>query len=244
MNADYVAGFFDGEGWVSLQVKVKRATEGYGLVVCPVIGLTQSREHADVILRIQNYLGFGKIYAKRRCVVLQFGRRNTVKRFINLVKDRVVLKREPILLLEQAVEILGNGKRRYTSERIERLLAIREELLKYIPTGRRKLAIAKNAKVRKMIREYGALDFYNRREELGRVLRDYRTRNHLSRDALGKTVGLTRGTIYAYETGKRVPMVKHMKRILNLMSTPNAINGGGLCQVPSPRSFAILRRTL
>ena len=48
MNLDYIAGFFDGEGFASLLVVIPNELHGHHAYVTPRIGFSQSKERSEV----------------------------------------------------------------------------------------------------------------------------------------------------------------------------------------------------
>jgi len=102
MNLDWIAGFFDGEGSVSLQFHKVPACK-YGYQFLPTIHITQ--KNAEILGEIQTYLGCGRIYGAR-CPALQIVGQPNIRKFISMFKPISKLKRRQLELLEEAVNLL------------------------------------------------------------------------------------------------------------------------------------------
>lgn len=102
MNLDYIAGFFDGEGSVSLQFHRMPACK-YGYQFLPTISIAQKTR--PILEEVQNFLGFGRIYGGHTHRFQIVGHSN-IRRFISIFKTRSKLKKQQLELLEEAVGLL------------------------------------------------------------------------------------------------------------------------------------------
>jgi len=137
MNIDYIAGFFDGEGCVNISFAKKERKKMKGVCnftfhVNPKISILMGEEPSNltVLKGIQKFLGMGHIYSRtrrerhgQREVVFRIYRRDDLKKFIKLIKDKVIVKRAQILKLQKILELMKN-----IQENIVEILQIANEL--------------------------------------------------------------------------------------------------------------------
>ncbi len=219
MNLDYIAGFFDGEGWCSIHFRNPIGTGRYGTTVMLTVAFTQGYEHAAILHSIHRELQMGKIYKKRNCAVLQIYRKRDVAQFLALMRGKVILKARMLTMMDQALTILNpESKCQYTSSKLMKLLAIRRELLPLMCKGRREQAAMNLARLERRLQT--VKDFYDSRQELARRLRNYRKHHHLSQRQLGERLELTQSAVGQYERENRMPNSKHMRDLVALLSTP------------------------
>jgi DNA-binding XRE family transcriptional regulator len=216
MNLDYIAGFFDGEGWCSIHFRNPIGTGRYGTTVLLTVALTQGYEHAAILRSVQRELRLGRIYKKRNCAVLQIYRKHEVAKFLALMRGKVILKARMLTLMNEALTVLNSEPQyRYTSGKVKKLLAIRRELLPLMCKGRRQQAAMNLTRLERRLRT--VIDFYESKEEMVRRLRNYRNQHHLNQRQLAQRLGLTKAAVGQYEIGKRMPNSKHMQAIVSLL---------------------------
>jgi len=81
MNLDYIAGFFDGEGSVSLQFHRMPSCK-YGYQFLPAIIITQ--KNRQIIEAIQSFLKVGRLYPRRTGVWnLEVRKQSDIRKFIS-----------------------------------------------------------------------------------------------------------------------------------------------------------------
>lgn len=102
MNLDYIAGFFDGEGSAHILV-VHRPTTTFGFTFHPRACISQ--KSPEVLKEIRDYLGIGKLSLNRGQWKLSFDSLISAKNFAELVKDRCFLRRAPLELMLEAIEL-------------------------------------------------------------------------------------------------------------------------------------------
>ncbi len=107
VSLDYVAGFFDGEGSVVVRfVRDGRYRAGYR-VSTKVVFVQKER---GVLEEIRETLGMGHLYRRRDGVwYLEIYRREDLRRFVDLMVGRVVVKRGALERLGRVLELLEAG---------------------------------------------------------------------------------------------------------------------------------------
>jgi len=137
MNIDYIAGFFDGEGCVTISFAKKerkkmKAVRKFTFNVNPKISILMGEEPDNLIAleRIQKFLGMGRIYHNTRErrhgqkeVIFRIHRRDDLKKFIKLIEGKIIVKRRHILEFQKALELMKN-----TQENILEIVQIANEL--------------------------------------------------------------------------------------------------------------------
>lgn len=135
VSLDYIAGFYDGEGSVSLIIhRMPSAMFGYQFM--PSIAISQ--KDPTILQKISQTLQIGRIYQPFKCRQAYLSIRNKADcaRFIKIFKNRVNLKRQQLQLLEKAIKILRkpcgfshvNYDKPYTKEECLILLDIVEKI--------------------------------------------------------------------------------------------------------------------
>jgi hypothetical protein len=108
MNLDWIAGFFDGEGSVSLLVgglRRKRKDFRYGFVITPKIAISQ--KDPTVLHQIKQFLGYGFVSGHD----ISIKKNSDVLRFLNDVGSRCSVKRPQVELLQKAMpHFVRSGK--------------------------------------------------------------------------------------------------------------------------------------
>jgi len=99
VSLDYIAGFFDGEGSVGIKVS-RDSKRKYAYFFGGRIAITQ--KDRTILDAIQKTLGFGVVTMKGDgCYRLTINSENDCLRFIELMENRVLLKREQLRLLKE-----------------------------------------------------------------------------------------------------------------------------------------------
>lgn len=218
MNADYIAGFFDGEGFATLRVILLDREDGHRVYVTPRLGFTQSSSRVEVIEAIQRYLGFGHVRRSNSGIVhLTIDRREDVKRFVELMKDRVTVKAQTLLIVEEAIQILDHANGRIDSQQLKALMQLRTKLLDYMPLRARKRAEKGHIRTLHRFESSGLSRYYDQRSQIPALIKDYRSEYGVSQDAFGRLVGIPRSTIEHYEKEGRIPRFPHAMKILRFI---------------------------
>lgn len=93
MDWSYIAGFFDGEG--NLHINVIRIKNKFKTlqIFCRIYNVNK-----DILESIKRFIGFGKIYTHKghRALELVISKKQEVKYFLEKIKDLVYLKKEQI----------------------------------------------------------------------------------------------------------------------------------------------------
>ena len=109
LSLDYIAGFFDGEG--SFIVKItrdKRYKSGYHIVVKVAI----PQKNKEILEMIKDSLGIeANIYfhSRDKLWYLEIYRLNDVKKFVDKVCPRLILKKEKCLRLRKIITLMEKG---------------------------------------------------------------------------------------------------------------------------------------
>lgn len=105
---DYIAGFFDGEGSVVVRiVEDRRYRAGYKVSVR--VSFTQKDRR--VLEAVRERLGMGRMYHHVRddTWYLEVYRRDDLRRFVDAMRDRVIVKRGDLERLERVLDLLDEG---------------------------------------------------------------------------------------------------------------------------------------
>ena len=205
MNLDYIAGFFDGDGYTSLGFS-KAAGCRYGFYIRMEIGISQSRNQPrNIPKEISDYLGFGKYREHGFMRTVCFRNFAEIDRFIRLFKTRVLMKRGAMSLLERALGVL-RSHRHYTKDGLLELLQIREELCKEVLPSRSGYArrIDRIAQLREQIVSTSE-KFCFPDGSFGMRLRAARLRKGFTQKELAAAIGVRKGAISKYERSIRYP---------------------------------------
>lgn len=115
MNLDYIAGFFDGEGSVSIIVgglHRKRPDFRYGFSVTAKIAMSQ--KDPAILHEIRNCLGYG--FVSGRNLIIK--RHAEIERFLEEVGSRCSVKRPQIDLLKSAIRHFANGSYQHVPKNV------------------------------------------------------------------------------------------------------------------------------
>jgi DNA-binding XRE family transcriptional regulator len=232
MNPDYIAGFFDGEGFATLRVTLQDREGGHRIYVTPRLGFTQSSSRAEVIEAIQRYLGLGHIRRNNSGIIhLTIDRREDVKRLVELMKDRVTVKRETLLIVKEAIQILDHANGHIDCQQLKALMQLRTKLLNYMPLRARKRAEKGHIQTLHRFEFSGLSRYYDQRSQVPAMIKNYRCEYGLSQDAFGRLVGIPRSTIEHYEKEGRIPRFPRAMRILRFIEEHQ-----GRPEYPRPKS--------
>ena len=218
MNLDYVAGFFDGDGFASLRVTLHNGPHGHRVFVTPRIGFSQSKERLDVLRQIQSLLAAGHIRSSGAIAHLTIDRRADVKNFIESMQGRTVVKQVPLEIVKEAIRILDLANGRMDAAQLNPLLQLRTELLNHMPSRARKRAEKGHQKTLERYISSGLARYYSERKTIPAVITKYRRERGISQEALSKLLGIPRGTLQHYELSDRIPRFAHAMKILNFMA--------------------------
>lgn len=136
MNLDYIAGLFDGEGHIKSHIYQRNGN--HRGCAC-YIGI--SNNNKDVLDNIQKFLGYGSVVFNGFCsgeehnpsYCYHIMNKKDIKHFIELIKDRVVIKREECLLALEMLEIwlTFKGGIKITDEQMLNLIDLAIEMTRY-----------------------------------------------------------------------------------------------------------------
>ena len=105
-TAAYIAGFFDGDGSVRLQLQ-PRANVKLGFRVRAIISFAQKTGHADELFWIRDQLKIGYIYTRNdEMTELKVEGFNQVEKILKQLAPYVRFKRQQVRLVLDALEIL------------------------------------------------------------------------------------------------------------------------------------------
>ncbi len=94
MNWDYIAGFFDGEGNLHMNILRSKNKEIQSLqLICRIYNVNR-----DILIKIRNFIGYGKIYFHKnhRALELVIMGKDNVKSFLKNIKNRLYLKKDHV----------------------------------------------------------------------------------------------------------------------------------------------------
>lgn len=124
----YIAGFFDGEGFVSLRIQKNRPS--------PIIGIANTHVHVLNWLRALVFpleeIDYVHLYLKNRQI--RIFRWDQVEKFVNIFKDLCIVKREQLELMDEAIkkrrELISQrkGRRLYSDQDIEYFTTIAKRI--------------------------------------------------------------------------------------------------------------------
>ena len=106
MNSQYLAGFFDGEGSFSIRIRTDKRYKT-GVQVLLRIDITQKSR--NVLDLIREFAKTGNVYFNSTYKLYQFNiyKIDGLKKFISLIKDEVVVKKEELDKFSRCVEIVS-----------------------------------------------------------------------------------------------------------------------------------------
>ena len=134
MDINYVAGFFDGEGCFTISIHLKKGARKFIFQVSPRVSIAVSEESNDVLERIQECLGFGKIYHHTRSrrsrdgrikkeMIFRIYRRDELEQFVRLMENKVIVKRRELNLFKRILELTESA-----TENISEIVQIASEI--------------------------------------------------------------------------------------------------------------------
>jgi hypothetical protein len=132
MNLDWIAGFFDGEGSVSIQIQRKRDSR-FGYRFTPRVSIAQKKR--DVLDEIQKSLKMGHVYpsppagAGSSTWRMEVCNREQLVKFCSLFLNRILLKRRQLVLLSSAISLLQDREAKILSKQLViRLVEIAQQI--------------------------------------------------------------------------------------------------------------------
>lgn len=107
MNSNYLAGFVDGEGSFILRFIVDKRYRS-GFQIRPHINVTQ--KNRNILERMQKELNMGYMYFHKRDEIWYYNIYNLqdLLKFINLIKDKVFVKRIKLIKFEKCIKMMLN----------------------------------------------------------------------------------------------------------------------------------------
>ena len=132
--ASYIAGFFDGDGSVRLQLQPRQNSK-LGFRIRTIISFAQKTEHDDSLFWIKEKLGIGYIYNRNDSMTeLKIEGYESVKRVLTELKPFVHFKEKQVSLMLKALKILKEN-----SNDILRISKISDEIsgVNYVTTKKR-----------------------------------------------------------------------------------------------------------
>lgn len=143
MNWSYIAGLFDGQGWVSLAIKQK---DPYWIVT-PAITLATSTEIGEPLKKFLERENVKvSVYKKQDFYCVSVHSWEGCHRVCSYIRDEVTGKKPTVELLMKAIELHRKSRsqprrdgRVFTVEDLEELDRIRREIHKYARKGSKKL---------------------------------------------------------------------------------------------------------
>lgn len=109
MNSEYLAGFFDGEG--SFQIRIRKDTRyKTGFQVALRVDITQKNK--EILDAIRNFVNAGNVYFNNTYEIYQWNvfKNSEIKKFISLIKGKVLVKKRELELFEKCAEIISQKK--------------------------------------------------------------------------------------------------------------------------------------
>lgn len=102
----YLAGFFDGDGSVMIQLRERKRMK-YFFRVKTVVILYQDTRYLSVLKDIQSFLGFGYVYERNdHMTELRIEGHEKVHAFLDKVYPYVRFKKQQVLYVLQALKLL------------------------------------------------------------------------------------------------------------------------------------------
>jgi hypothetical protein len=133
MDLDYIAGFFDGEGNLHIS-RVGSLVNGLPKLQIRVRFYQKNREILNII---KNYLKFGTIYENRGLFELTIYRKEEVKAFLEMIKDKVYLKREQVKYILTNFHFEDGNNAFFDIEKFRKPI-IRKNVLRKLKTPQKK----------------------------------------------------------------------------------------------------------
>jgi hypothetical protein len=133
------------------------------------------------------------------------------------MRNRLAVKREPLLLLERAIEILGEGNRYYDWKQIATLLEIRQKILAHNSPHRIAQSIKRFERTRDVIHNSGLEQYYRDRERFTNLLHDYKESRALTIAEMARRFGSKYRTMQHYVKGDRAPSRPRMESIMGAL---------------------------
>ena len=110
VQKSYIAGFLDGDGSIYVRLKPNR-TYRYGFQISPYIVLFQSQKEKINFQKICDLINLGYLRT-RKDGILEYiiGRTDAIRKFLQIVKPFVILKKEQVDLMIKILNMKENIK--------------------------------------------------------------------------------------------------------------------------------------
>jgi len=146
MNIDYVAGFLDGDGHISLWVRKNYRLKTFHFT--PSINFSQKNKF--VLEKIKEYLNMGYITNHGNGYTLHITNKESVKRLVSLLDGKLIAKQEELDILKEYLALTELGMRSMASK--ETLLKLLYLVERISEIGKHKpKKIARFAKIKEWI---------------------------------------------------------------------------------------------
>lgn len=110
IEAAYIAGFFDGDGSVRLQLQ-PRENSKLGFRIRTIISFAQKTDHASELSWIRKVLNIGYIYARNdNMTELKIEGFDQVERILKVLEPYVLFKKRQVQLVLKALEVIKHKK--------------------------------------------------------------------------------------------------------------------------------------
>jgi len=175
LSLDWIAGFFDGEGSVSISIrKDDRRNHGSYFGFYFDVRIRIGQKNPEILTKIQRFLGFGFTSGSEFVV----RKHDDIKRFIELIGSRSLVKKEEIDLMAKTIPLLSHrGSVYIPKENAEKILGIIERLHK-IPSRKGKVPYQLLGYARQCLANWNESDWRARKSDLAR--RGWVTRRELA----------------------------------------------------------------
>ena len=194
MNLDWIAGFFDGEGSVSLKVNLTQTQSGFKIQ--PRIILVQ--KNPTPLYAIKKYLNMGRIKKRtnlgpRHTSVcqLEIDRYHDCERFAQLLLDHVMTKRRQLEILIEFFRV-HRFYHKPSPDELKEQLRLQGELRE--ANGYPKRAVIDSERLLKLHGDWDA-SVKNEQSSERILLLDLYWKREMSQGQIGKYLGVTRMTV-------------------------------------------------
>lgn len=135
ISIEYIAGLFDGEGHITCHVYSRYGNRKSGMSVC--VGI--SNNFKDVLYKVQDFLNMGQVILNNKQTDIRSTtycyhilNKNDVEKFLNLVKEYLIIKKEECLLALDMLQITKKFRRgiKIPKEKLITLVDMSIEMIK------------------------------------------------------------------------------------------------------------------
>ncbi|KKQ21550.1 MAG: Homing endonuclease [Parcubacteria group bacterium GW2011_GWB1_43_8b] len=118
----YIAGFLDGDGSIYVRLKPNQSYR-YGFQISPYIVLFQSQKDQINFQKICNLINLGYLRV-RKDGILEYiiGKTDAIRKFLQIVKPFVILKKEQVNLMIKILDIKENIKNKNDFIKLAKLI--------------------------------------------------------------------------------------------------------------------------